>query len=221
MQPGGNAAKTIARFKESLERLKLMDGKNIEVASANGLVDDLHSGFPRWQAKNDQSIPCPPKELGGCGTEDLVLKRNFEAHWVDVLINSAQAFSYKQLPDVDFSQKCSLCFSLICSSCSKEEIHEFSQVRQSALREYSQDNFLYCPNASELGDSEFKHFQMHWRRGEPVIVRNAISRASGLSWEPEVMMRAFRNASKKLKQDTFCVKAIDCLDWCEVFVFLI
>lgn len=214
MQPGGNAAKTIAKFKESLERIKLMDGKNIEVASANGLIDDLHSGFPKWQAKNDQSIPCPPKELGGCGTKDLVLKRSFEVYWLDILISRAQDISLNcQLPDVDFSQKCSLC--------STENVNDFSEVRQSALRENSQDNFLYCPNASELGDSEFEHFQMHWRRGEPVIVRNAISRASGLSWEPEVMLRAFRNASKKLKHDTFCVKAIDCLDWCEVFVFLI
>lgn len=209
-------------FKASLENGNFMDDMNIEVARANGLPDSLHSGFPKWQAKNNKSIPCPPKELGGCATENLVLKRKFEAYWVDNLITSAEdnlvtsaeAFSSNdQLLDVGSSQKCSLCFT--------ENVNDFSEVRQSAFREHSQDNFLYCPNARELGESEFKHFQMHWRRGEPVIVRNTISRASGLSWEPMVMLRAFRNASKKLKQDTFCVKAIDCLDWCEVFVDLI
>ncbi|KAH6812783.1 Transcription factor jumonji domain-containing protein [Perilla frutescens var. frutescens] len=209
LQPGGNAAKSIAGFTTSLEKVNFMDDNNIEVASENGLVDNLHSGFPKWESKNSISIPCPPKDLGGCGTEDLVLKRILDADCVEKLITRAVSFSsYYQLPDVDSSQKCPFCF--------KEDVNDFSEVRQAAFREYSQDNFLYCPNATDLGDSEFKHFQMHWSRGEPVIVRNALSRASGLSWDPKVMLRAFRNASKKLKQDTFSVKAIDCLDWCEV-----
>ncbi|KAH6812531.1 Transcription factor jumonji domain-containing protein [Perilla frutescens var. frutescens] len=209
LQPGGNAAKSVAGFTTSLEKVNFMDDNNIEVASENGLVDNLHSGFPKWESKNSISIPCPPKDLGGCGTEDLVLKRILDADCVEKLITRAVSFSsHYQLPDVDSSQKCPFCF--------KEDGNDFSEVRQAAFREYSQDNFLYCPNATDLGDSEFKHFQMHWSRGEPVIVRNALSRASGLSWDPKVMLRAFRNASKKLKQDTFSVKAIDCLDWCEV-----
>ncbi|KAL8470771.1 hypothetical protein ACS0TY_033371 [Phlomoides rotata] len=61
---------------------------------------------------------------------------------------------------------------------------------------------------------------MHWKRGEPVIVRNVLEMASGLSWEPMVMMRAFSYANRKLKQDTFSVKAIDCLDWHEVEINL-
>ncbi|KAH6767869.1 Transcription factor jumonji domain-containing protein [Perilla frutescens var. hirtella] len=209
LQPGGNAAKSVAGFTTSLEKVNFMDDNNIEVASENGLVDNLHSGFPKWESKNSISIPCPPKDLGGCGTEDLVLKRILDADCVEKLITRAVSFSsHYQLPDVDSSQKCPFCF--------KEDGNDFSEVRQAAFREYSQDNFLYCPNATDLGDSEFKHFQMHWSRGEPIIVRNALSRASGLSWDPKVMLRAFRNASKKLKQDTFSVKAIDCLDWCEV-----
>ncbi|KAL7597832.1 hypothetical protein Lser_V15G26168 [Lactuca serriola] len=30
-----------------------------------------------------------------------------------------------------------------------------------------------------------------------------------------VMMRAFRNAKKRLNEENQCVKAIDCLDWNE------
>ncbi|XP_057785746.1 lysine-specific demethylase JMJ26-like [Salvia miltiorrhiza] len=205
LQPGGNAAgssKTISEWRN------FVNDKNVEVASTNALLDNLHSGFPKWESKNGRSIPCPPKELGGCGSEDLVLKRILDADWVQKLITSAEAFSSNyQLPSVDFSQKCSSCFT--------QDVNDFSEVRQASFREHSQDNFLYCPSAIDL-DSDFEHFQMHWRRGEPVIVRNMLSRASGLSWEPKVMLRAFRNASKKLKQDTFSVKAIDCLDWCEV-----
>ncbi|GMH08890.1 hypothetical protein Nepgr_010730 [Nepenthes gracilis] len=57
---------------------------------------------------------------------------------------------------------------------------------------------------------------MHWMRGEPIIVRNVLETASGLSWEPMVMWRAFRGAKKTMKEATLSVKAIDCLDWCEV-----
>ncbi|PIN27118.1 putative transcription factor 5qNCA, contains JmjC domain [Handroanthus impetiginosus] len=196
LQPGG--------IETSFEGRNASNNKHMECASTNGLVDDIYFGFPKWEAKSDGAIPCPPKEHGGCGTENLVLRRILGANWVESLIRTAEDFtSTYQLPDIDFSQKCSLCVN-------------FSEVRQAACRKSSQDNFLYCPNAADLRDAAFEHFQMHWRRGEPVIVRNALSMASGLSWEPMVMLRAFRNASRKLKQDTFSVKAIDCLDWCEV-----
>ncbi|CAI9261355.1 unnamed protein product [Lactuca saligna] len=56
---------------------------------------------------------------------------------------------------------------------------------------------------------------MHWRRGEPVVVKNVLKKTCGLSWEPMVMMRAFRNAKKRLNEENQCVKAIDCLDWNE------
>ncbi|KAG8381136.1 hypothetical protein BUALT_Bualt06G0091100 [Buddleja alternifolia] len=197
IQPGGIEAKTLPM---SAETMKGRNSSNDnEVASTNGLVSNM-----LWKSKNDGTIPCPPKGHGGCGIENLELRRILDANWVEKLINTAEAVtSNYQLPNVDFSKSCSLC-------------NDFAEVRQAARRGYSQDNFLYCPNAIDLGNSEFEHFQMHWRMGEPVIVRNAIDRASGLSWEPMVMLRALRSASKKLKQETFSVKAIDCLDWCEV-----
>lgn len=155
-----------------------------------------------WAVKNDGNIPCPPKELGGCGTTNLVLRRIFGANWVERLIGRVENFtSNYQLPNIDFSQKCSACLT---------------EVRRAAFRENSEDNFLYCPNAVDLGEAAYGHFQMHWKRGEPVIVRNVLAMSSGLSWEPMVMMRAFGYAHRKLKQDTFSVKAIDCLDWHEV-----
>lgn len=190
---------------------KSSDGANLE--TANVIIENMFYGSPGWKAKIDGNIPCPPKEHGGCGTENLELRRILDANLVEKLIGIAEGLITNcQLSDVDFSRKCSLCVS----ASSAQEDHVCCDVRQSAFREYSQDNFLYCPNAIDLGDAEFEHFQMHWRKGEPVIVRNALAKASGLSWEPMVMLRAFRNASKKLKEETFCVKAIDCLDWCEV-----
>lgn len=61
-----------------------------------------------------------------------------------------------------------------------------------------------------------EHFQMHWMRGEPVIVRNVLEKSSGLSWDPMVMWRAFIGAKKVLKEEAHKVKAIDCFDWVEV-----
>ncbi|XP_028090779.1 lysine-specific demethylase JMJ25-like [Camellia sinensis] len=69
-----------------------------------------------------------------------------------------------------------------------------------------------------MEDHDIEHFQQHWRKGEPVIVRNVLDRTSGLSWEPMVMWRALREkgAKGKFKEETTSVKALDCLDWCEV-----
>lgn len=171
----------------------------------NGLQPGGREIPSTWAAKNDGNIPCPPKELGGCGTKNLVLRRILGANWVERLIGRVANYtSNYQLPDIDFSQNCLACLT---------DIHE---VRRAAFRENSQDNFLYCPYATDLVEAGYGHFQIHWKRGEPVIVRNVLAMASGLSWEPMVMMRAFSYANRKLKQDTYSVKAIDCLDWHEV-----
>ncbi|KAL3521651.1 hypothetical protein ACH5RR_019800 [Cinchona calisaya] len=168
--------------------------------------------FPDWMVKSDGSIVCPPQEQGGCGSGLLELRQIFDTNMVDKLITNAEEITSKyQLPDIDFSQECALC----CATSAMDGKKNL-KVRQAAFRTSNPDNFLYCPNAVDLGDSDFKHFQMHWRRGEPVIVRNVLAKASGLSWEPMVMWRALRNARGKLKEENLCVKAIDCLDWCEV-----
>lgn len=65
-----------------------------------------------------------------------------------------------------------------------------------------------------------EHFQKHWVRGEPVIVRGVFEKTTGLSWEPMVMWRAIRERKmQKFKDEGSTVKAIDCFDWCEVGPF--
>ncbi|KAE8693645.1 Detected protein of confused Function [Hibiscus syriacus] len=71
--------------------------------------------------------------------------------------------------------------------------------------------------ALDMSDGEIEHFQRHWRRGEPVIVRNILEKTSGLSWEPKSCGGLSETGSNvKFKEETRSVKAIDCLDWCEV-----
>ncbi|CAI7856200.1 unnamed protein product [Closterium sp. NIES-54] len=61
------------------------------------------------------------------------------------------------------------------------------------------------------------HFQRHWERGEPVVVRQVLDLRHGLSWEPLVMWRAFRETTPGAQMsEKTSVVAIDCLDWLEV-----
>lgn len=186
----------------------------VELAADDSKIDIAYQ-FPDWRANSDGSIPCPPKERGGCGTAILGLKRNYKSNWVPKLINNSEDLTYNyQLPDHDFSQGCSLCWPNVTGRNSEHN----SEMRKAAFRKDGHDNFLYCPNAINITDGEIEHFQRHWMRGEPVIVRNVLDQTSGLSWEPMVMWRAFREtgAKTKFKEETRSVKAIDCLDWCEV-----
>ncbi|KAK8967452.1 hypothetical protein KSP40_PGU010185 [Platanthera guangdongensis] len=181
---------------------------NNEYVDGSFLVSD-------WRVNNDCSIPCPPKVLGGCGSGLLALKRTFKSNWVTKLINNAEGL----IDNCNFvndsaSRICSLC----PDNCSATVVdNRTSALRRAAFRRSSHDNFLYCPNALELEDGEYAHFQKHWARGVPVIVRGVLEKTTGLSWDPMVMWRALRERKlKKFKDDSYAVKAIDCLDWCEV-----
>ncbi|KEH24644.1 putative transcription factor C2H2 family [Medicago truncatula] len=174
---------------------------------------DMFSPFPEWKANGDGNIPCPPKQRGGCGTALLELRRIYKANWVAKLLNNAEDLTRNYTPvDVDITEKCSSCqLNLLEGKINPE-------VRRAAIRDDSKDNFLYSPNTLDIFDDEIEHFQRHWMKGEPVVVRNVLAKTSGLSWEPMVMWRALRETGSKakLKEETQSVKAVDCLDWCGV-----
>ncbi|XWS48572.1 hypothetical protein CRYUN_Cryun13aG0088300 [Craigia yunnanensis] len=222
-QPGGNDAKS--SHQQSVERINSQSTDSVDqippvtvrcdwksFMSTECISDTSHNTLD-WRAEVDGRILCPPKGRGGCGSEILSLRCFFEANSVDQLIQNAEELTMNfQLPDIEFSEGCSLCQT---SSSAGTEAKNF-EVRRAAHRENSHDNFVYCPNVGRLEDNNIQHFQSHWMRGEPVIVRNVLETSSGLSWEPMVMWRAFIGAKKILKEEAKRVKAIDCLDWCEV-----
>lgn len=180
---------------------------------ADELVAVKEDNLTDWRAMADYSIPCPPKDQGGCGAQILELRRIFDGNWVSKLIKAAEdlTINYQSI-DIDPSQGCSLCHPANGSENGLEGV----EIRQAANRKNDLDNFLYCPNAIQLGCNELQHFQLHWMRGEPVIVKNVFEKSAGLSWDPMVMWRAFIGAKKILKDEAYRVKAIDCSDWCEV-----
>ncbi|KAJ4827840.1 hypothetical protein Tsubulata_012985 [Turnera subulata] len=224
-QPGGNEAQT--SHQQFVERVQVdnTEGEEHKDASkrkkrsvcsnVNDPKVEMPGHFPDWKANTDGSIPCPPKKRGGCGTATLELRRKFKARWVTKLLKNAETITgHYNPPDVGSSGRCPLCQS----SCFNGDQNVTSRMRLAAFRDGSHDNHLYCPNAVDMIEDDIEHFQIHWMRGEPVIVQNVLDKTSGLSWEPMVMWRAFRETGSnvKFKEETRSVKAIDCLDWCEV-----
>ncbi|XP_074332846.1 lysine-specific demethylase JMJ29-like isoform X2 [Apium graveolens] len=168
------------------------------------------SSDSQWKPHKSGRIPCPPKTFGGCGEGILELKCLLKSDHVSKLLAQAEEISdkYKLFPN-SFEQQCS------CSNSVSESGSSKMKLLKAASREDSSDNYLYCPNAVALQAEDLSHFQYHWLKGEPVIVNNVLDLTCGLSWEPMVMWRAFRQI-KNLNHSTLLdVVAIDCLSWCE------
>lgn len=173
--------------------------------------DCMESAFI-WRAENDGSIPCPPPELGGCGHGSLELRCILEDSVSELVDEGEEVAKIHNIMNVDETEgKWCSCFN------SGGEIDlESGVLKKAASRQGSNDNYLYCPWGRDLQAGDLKHFQWHWSKGEPVVVSNVLETTSGLSWEPLVMWRAFRQITHTKHGQQLEVKAIDCLDWCEV-----
>ncbi|KAI3707498.1 hypothetical protein L6452_26078 [Arctium lappa] len=166
-----------------------------------------------WKSLDDGRIPCPPQSMGGCGLGILELMHIKPLDMVTTLLADAQELlkvhkleeDMREMPE----QWCT------CSDVVRESDGD-KQLRKAASRESSNDNYLYCPRALDIQPGDLKHFQWHWSKGEPVIVSNVLETTLGLSWEPMVMWRAFRQISNTKHDQLLDVAALNCLDWCEV-----
>ena len=164
-----------------------------------------------WKAKEDGSILCPPKELGGCGNGLLELRHMFPVDISEMLKKTEEVLTCNagNFPAID-SKGCSCMHSI------GDQDVEDGNSRKAASREDSDDNYLYCPAAVDIQQQDLKHFQWHWSRAEPIIVTDVLETTTGLSWEPMVMWRACRQLKHPKHSRHLEVRAINCLDWCEV-----
>ncbi|KAF6159382.1 hypothetical protein GIB67_032153 [Kingdonia uniflora] len=156
-----------------------------------------------WEANVDGIVSCPPKTLGGCGYSCLELKRIFPNNWVRNL-------------EIKAVQLVKCCGGAETSSKHQCTYKGNDMLRRAASRNESKDNFLYCPASIDILDENLENFQRHWINGEPVIVCDVLEQASGLSWEPMVMMRALSINTDMRTRSKSEVKTIDCLAGCEV-----
>eukprot|EP00250_Pteridium_aquilinum_P003320 c13641_g1_i2 orf=925-3969(+) len=176
--------------------------------------------LPVWCVNEDRSIPCPPSERGGCGSGTMVLRRILKADWIAKLVADVNYF-LKTGPrsplSTDARDSSCECSSRLNKDSTLSSGNCESHLRRAANRSDNRDNYLYCPTNKLIKKEGLEHFQKHWLQGEPVIVRNVFEGTKGLSWEPMVMWRAVRETTKnKFEGETTSVKALDCLDWCEV-----
>ncbi|KAI3860326.1 hypothetical protein MKX03_031007 [Papaver bracteatum] len=175
-------------------------------------VESIVKLTSEWKLMADCSIPC-----ASCGSGPLELKCILAKNWVSKLESSADkiATEFNIFDDpVTATDQCP-CSNPVCAA----DITN-NNLRRAASREVD-DNYLYCPIARDIQHGDLEHFQKHWCRGEPLIVRKVNELTSGLSWAPLVMSKALRektNSRVEKGEGRLDVKAMNCMDWCEVEV---
>lgn len=165
----------------------------------------------RWKAHNaDGETSCPPMNFGGCGEGLLELRCLFPSSWTRELEARAEQIvcSY-DCPDMsDIDSCCSLC-------------HGTNQRAEAAVRKGATDNFLYHPTLVEIHSDNVEHFQKHWLKGHPVIVRNVLKATLDMSWDPVLMFCTYleQSISRRENNGGIC-ESSTCLDWCQVRYFV-
>ncbi|KAI7993896.1 Lysine-specific demethylase JMJ25 [Camellia lanceoleosa] len=163
------------------------EGGDLDISVGTSSTDHEKSTY-EWKTNKNGSLCCPTKKMGGCGRHLLELKCLFFEDWVSDLLKKAEDIA---------------------------KMHDLYVMPRTSLQRCSCFNSLGVINLGS-GKSYLKHFQQHWVKGEPVIVSDVLKHASGLSWEPMVMWRAFRQMKHSQHSQHLDVVAIDCLDWSEV-----
>ncbi|XP_058004565.1 lysine-specific demethylase JMJ25 isoform X2 [Hevea brasiliensis] len=176
-----------------------------EVLLGTSSKDPPRSNFG-WKKNEDGSIVCR------CGFSNLELKCLFSGNWALELMKRAEDVARRYELDMATTpvERCA-CFNSL-----GDVDMGSNELLKAASRENSDDNYLYYPRAINIKEEDLKHFQYHWMRAEPVVVSNVLETGTGLSWEPTVMWRAFRQIRNEKRDTLLDVKAIECLAWCEV-----
>lgn len=176
-------------------------GDPLPESSLPKISKEQNESFTKWSANDDRSVICAPKEIGGCGKCVLELKRILPQGWISSL----------EVKAVDLLET----FRIVKPKCTETNK---KMLRRAASRVDSDDNYLYCPASRDiLQEERLLQFRQCWTNGEPVIVRDVLDQATGLSWEPMVMWRALcENVDSEISLKMSEVKAIDCLAGCEV-----
>ncbi|KAK7246604.1 hypothetical protein RIF29_41473 [Crotalaria pallida] len=200
---------------------KLPDKMNPCVAGESRLSDDktcsssnltVTSVFPeRTSCNGSDSVSCPPTELGGCGYSHLDLRCVFPSTWIKEMEVKAEEIvcSYDFPETLDRSSSCSLCID------EDHRTNRFKQLQEAAQREDCNDNCLFYPTVFDIRRDHFEHFQKHWGKGHPVVVRDVLQSTSKLSWDPLAMFCAYLERSiTRYENNRDLLEA--CLDWCEV-----
>nr|KYP51258.1 Lysine-specific demethylase 3B [Cajanus cajan] len=158
----------------------------------------------------DKMKACDAK-LGGCGNCHLDLRSVFTSSWIKEMEVKAEEIvcSYDFPETSDKSSSCSLCFDTDHST------NRYKQLHEAALREDSNDNYLFCPTVLDISGDNFEHFQKHWGKGHPIVVQDVLQNTSNLNWDPVIMFCTYLEQSITRYENNKDLLA-SCLDWWEV-----
>ncbi|CAJ1936298.1 unnamed protein product [Sphenostylis stenocarpa] len=182
-----------------------------EKVTSSGNLNDA-SILTEWTNCNGiDSLSCPPSELGGCGNSHLELRSVFPSSWIKEMEVKAEEIvcSYDFPETSDKSSSCSLCFD------TDHNTNRYKQLQEAALREDSNDNYLFCPAVLDISGENFEHFQKHWGKGHPIVVRDVLQNTSNLSWDPLIMFCTYLEQSITRYENNKNILE-SCLDWWEV-----
>ncbi|KAJ0979849.1 hypothetical protein J5N97_015323 [Dioscorea zingiberensis] len=212
---GSKDVASAAVVSESPEQI--IDDKMV-LPTADGRTIEFSQLFPKWKADGDGSIPCGPVEAGGCGSSKLVLRRILKINWVAKLLkNTEEMVCGCKVSDQDGCGDC---------PCTRRTTSQTSETGEWKLSQCSQVNginikFLYSPSADELKAEGIDHFQKHWVKGEPVIVKHAFDPSSASKWDPVSIWKGIQETEDdRMKEEDILVKAVDFLRQSEVDVEL-
>ncbi|KAL0310687.1 UNVERIFIED_CONTAM: Lysine-specific demethylase [Sesamum angustifolium] len=160
----------------------------------------------------DGSIPCPSTDIGGCGHSLLHLRSLFPFNWTsDLEVRAEEILCSNHFPETTDVSSC-------CSLCNNIGTHDGEVKPQGGPPRRIGFNgiYLYSPTIKDLHQETLEHFQNHWGRGHPVIVRNVLQRSTSLSWDPVIMFCSYieNKSSESWNEDG--KKATNVLDWCEL-----
>lgn len=188
------------RGKQFLGRADCRETTSKEVKLSNVHLNIL-SKLSDWKADGNGSIPCPPKQYGGCSSSVLSLKRIFKMNWVAKLVKNVE----------EMVSGCK-----VCDSGDLENTSE-GKLFQAAHRENGDDNVLYHPLSEDIRSEGIEDFRKQWSRGKPVIIKDIYDVSSMSNWDPIEIWRGVRETTEeKTKDDNRTVKAIDCFDGSEI-----
>ncbi|XVE51234.1 hypothetical protein DITRI_Ditri02bG0023600 [Diplodiscus trichospermus] len=203
------------RRKICLPGIYLSDKKSVRISKKNYgcRYFDPSASLPSRKAP-DASVPisCPPTEFGGCGDGLLDLRCILPLGWFKELEISAEEIvgSYELPEAFDTFSCCSLCLG------TDYEAIGVKQLQEAARRENSNDNFLFYPSIMNIHADNLEHFQKHWGKGHPVIVRNVLPDTLDLSWDPIFLFYSYLKNSVAKSENEELAKTTLCLDWFEV-----
>ncbi|XP_076942752.1 E3 ubiquitin-protein ligase JMJ24-like [Bidens hawaiensis] len=143
-----------------------------------------------WKANTDGSVPCPPKQHGGCGNSPLMLKRIFKMNWVAKLVkNVDEMVSGCKMYDISpINSLSNILYAPSCEDIKSEGIREF---RRHWIKGEPVIVKAVCDESSMLG----------W---DPMVMWKGIQETT----------------DERTKEDNRIVKAIDCFDRSEIDIEL-